>query len=61
MRAPPLLCLGWARERAGVSLAARVGTPQGTFAGAQLGASQLARAGASLVRAPRALRSRARA
>ena len=31
-----------------------MGPPQGTFAGAQLGASQLARAGASLVRAPRA-------
>ena len=51
LSAPPLLWRGWARERVGASLAARVGTPQGTFAGAPLGASQLARAGASLVRA----------
>ena len=51
MRAPPLLWRGWARECVGALLAARVGTPQGTFAGAQLGASQLARAGESLVRA----------
>ena len=51
MRAPPLLWRGWARERVGASLAVRVRTLQGTFAGAPLGASQLARAGASLVRA----------
>ena len=51
MRAPPLLWRGWARERVGASLAACEGTPPGTIAGAQLEASQLARAGASLVHA----------
>ena len=51
MRAPPLLWRGGARERVWASLAARVGTPQGTFAGAQQGVSQLAQASASLVRA----------
>ena len=49
LRALPLLWRGGARERVGASLAARVGPPQGTFVGAPLGASQLARAGASLV------------
>ena len=51
MRAPPLLWRGGARECVGALLAARVGPPQGTVAGAQLGASQRACAGASLVRA----------
>ena len=51
MRAPPLLWRGGARECVSASLAARVGTPQETFAGAPLEASQLARAGAPLVRA----------
>ena len=49
LRAPPLLWRGWARERVGASLLARVETPQGTIAGAQLGASQLARSGLLLV------------
>ena len=47
LRAPPLLWRGWARECVGALLAAHVGPPPGTFAGAQLKASQLARANAS--------------